>query len=164
MVDDEPGNRELLERFLTRDGCRVETVSNGEAALSFVASRHPDLVLLDVMMPGIDGFEVCGRIKAEPSTRLTPVVLVTGLDAREHKINGIHAGADDFLSKPIDSAELSARVASLVRINDTRTNSIPRVRDPEPGVDRRGARSVPWATPAAGRLRGVWRSSWPWRR
>lgn len=116
VVDDEPGNRALLTRLLVRDGYRVETAEDGEAALVAVAVNTPDLVLLDVRLPGIDGFEVCRRLKGQAATRLLPVVLVTGLDAREHKIDGIRAGADDFLSKPIDPAELTARVASLVRI------------------------------------------------
>lgn len=116
VVDDEPANCELMSRFLSRDGYAIATAADGESALAAIAIRPPDLVLLDVKLPGMDGFEVCRRIKAGIATRLTPVVLVTGLDAREHKLQGILAGADDFLSKPIDSTELAARVASLVRI------------------------------------------------
>ena len=90
---------------------------DGAAALEIVASLSPDVVLLDVKMPGgLDGFEVCRRIRSDPATRLTPVVIVTGLHGQEERILGIEAGADDFLSKPVDRVELLARVRSLVRI------------------------------------------------
>src|SRR5688572_24195048 len=81
-----------------------------------VASAHPDLVLMDVLMPKLSGYEVCERIKRNPATRLTPVVLITALHQREHKIQGINAGADDFLTKPVDPHELKARAHSLVRL------------------------------------------------
>lgn len=118
VVDDEAGNRELVTRLLTRHGFVVQTAANGEAALDYIAAadRLPDLVLLDVMMPGLDGFAVCRAIKQRPLTRLIPVVLLTGLDAKAHKIEGINAGADDFLSKPVQFEELIARATSLVRL------------------------------------------------
>ena len=81
-----------------------------------VASEQPDLVLMDVLMPALSGYDVCERIKENPSTRLTPVVLITALHEREHKIRGINAGADDFLTKPVDPHELKARARSLVRL------------------------------------------------
>jgi putative two-component system response regulator len=81
-----------------------------------VASEHPDLVVMDVLMPKLSGYDVCERIKQNPATRLTPVVLITALHEREHKIEGINAGADDFLTKPVDPHELKARVRSLVRL------------------------------------------------
>ena len=81
-----------------------------------VESTHPDLVLLDVMMPKLNGYDVCEKIKRNPATRLTPVVLVTALHERERKIEGINAGADDFLTKPVDPHELKARASSLVRL------------------------------------------------
>jgi putative two-component system response regulator len=115
IVDDEPASRELLARCLQRDGYRVESAADGESAVAAMAECRPDLVLLDVMLPGLDGFDVCRRIKAEPATRLTPVVMLTALDAHA-RLQGITAGADDFLSKPFDANELSARVASLVRL------------------------------------------------
>src|SRR5580698_1109315 len=115
-VDDQQVNLDLLIRLLSNHGYQVETAHDGEAALIAIERLPPDLVLLDVQLPGIDGFEVCRRIKQNPVTRLIPVVLVTGLNAREHKIRGIDAGADDFLSKPFDVAELRARVKSLVHL------------------------------------------------
>jgi putative two-component system response regulator len=92
------------------------TASDGEEALEMVRSTHPDLVVMDVMMPKLSGYEVCERIKRNPATRLTPVVLVTALHERERKIQGINAGADDFLTKPVDPHELKARASSLVRL------------------------------------------------
>jgi len=116
VVDDQQNNRELLEHALLLKGYEVCTATDGESALDALAIQGPDVVLLDVMMPGMDGFEVCRRIKSNPLTRLTPVVLVTGLGDREDRIKGIEAGADDFLTKPPVLAELTARVRSLVRL------------------------------------------------
>jgi putative two-component system response regulator len=116
IVDDESASRTALEMLLRRDGYEVHNASDGSSALAECSSFRPDLVLLDVLMPGINGFEVCRRIKATPETRLTPVVLITGLSDTEDRIQGINAGADDFLSKPIDVNELLARTRSLIRI------------------------------------------------
>ena len=116
VVDDQPENRRLLARLLTAHGYDIDSAVDGETALAACVENPPDLVLLDVQMPGLDGFEVCRRLKQRRETRLTPVVLVTGLHARENKIVGIQAGADDFLAKPFDQEELLARVRSLVRL------------------------------------------------
>jgi putative two-component system response regulator len=118
VVDDEAGNREVLTRVLRRRQYDVQAVPDGESALALIeqATRLPDLVLLDVMLPGIDGFTLCRKIKSNPLTRLIPVVLLTGLEAKQHKIEGINSGADDFLTKPVQMEELAARAASLVRL------------------------------------------------
>src|SRR5580700_4942746 len=116
IVDDESAARTALETLLRREGFEVRDASDGPSALAECATFGPDLILLDIMMPGMNGFEVCRRIKTTPETRLTPVVLITGLTATEDRIEGINAGADDFLSKPIDINELLARTRSLLRL------------------------------------------------
>ena len=115
VVDDEESNRRLLTRLLGRE-YDVVTLPDGEEALALLERVDVDVVLLDVRLPGLDGFEVCSRLKRLPRTRRVPVVLVTGLNAREHRLRGIHVGADDFLTKPFDAEELHARLASLVRL------------------------------------------------
>lgn len=117
VVDDEEFNRKLLTRLLTAE-YNVVTAPDGELALALLETVDVDLVLLDVRLPGMDGFEVCARLKKLDRTRLVPVVLVTGLGAREHRIRGINAGADDFLTKPFDAEELHARVGSLVKLKE----------------------------------------------
>jgi putative two-component system response regulator len=116
IVDDEVAARTALATLLRREGFEVRDASDGPSALAACATFRPDLILLDIVMPGMDGFEVCRRIKATPETRLTPVVLITGLSATEDRIRGINASADDFLSKPIDFNELLARTRSLLRL------------------------------------------------
>jgi adenylate cyclase len=116
VVDDTPGNVKLLEDLLGFHGYEVQPAASGEAALASIRERVPDLVLLDVVMPGISGYEVCRAIRADPHLAMLPVVMVTALDDREERVKGIEAGADDFLSKPVNSPELLARVKSLLRI------------------------------------------------
>ena len=116
VVDDIPQNVKLLADLLGVKGFSVTTAVNGEDALAKIAASPPDLVLLDVMMPGMSGYDVCKRIRADPATALLPVVLCTSLDPQQERINGIAAGADDFLGKPINQPELFARVHSLLRI------------------------------------------------
>ncbi|NJL19896.1 MAG: two-component system response regulator [Leptolyngbyaceae cyanobacterium SM1_3_5] len=115
VVDDHPASRMTAVALLTVDGYEVLEADGGAAALSRVAESDPDLILLDVMMPGMDGFEVCRRLKQDEQTRLTPVVFVTALNDRRARVRGIEAGGDDFLTKPFDQLELSARVKSLIR-------------------------------------------------
>ncbi|MGB4057299.1 MAG: PleD family two-component system response regulator [Alphaproteobacteria bacterium] len=116
VVDDILPNVKLLEAKLTSEYYEVLTASNGKEALEKVATLSPDLVLLDVMMPGMDGFEVCTRIKQNPLLAHIPVVMVTALTDTEDKVRGLESGADDFLSKPINDIALMARVRSLVRL------------------------------------------------
>jgi len=116
VVDDIPANRKLLADVLSNAGYVVITASSGEEALEKVASASPDLVLLDVVMPGLNGYEVCHRLRADATNGVLPVVMVTALDPTEERIKGLEAGADDFLTKPINPAELLARVRSLLRI------------------------------------------------
>jgi DNA-binding response OmpR family regulator len=116
VVDDTPMNVKLLRDLLEVRGYAVETADSGEDGLAKVADWHPDLVLLDVMMPGMSGYEVCEKLRAEPATAALPVVLVTALDPDKERVKGLDAGADDFLSKPVNQPELLARVRSLLRI------------------------------------------------
>ena len=115
-MDDERHNRQLLEVMLAPEGFLLETAASGEEALATVARHPPDLILLDVMMPGIDGYEVTRRIKGDPATKNIPVIMITALDDREARMLGLSAGAEEFLSKPVDRAELCVRVRNLLRL------------------------------------------------
>jgi two-component system, cell cycle response regulator len=116
VVDDILANVRLLEAKLTAEYFDVVTAMNGFDALEAIQRTKPDIVLLDVMMPGIDGIEVCKRIKADPATQHIPVVMVTALDQPEDRVRGLEAGADDFLTKPVNDISLFCRIKSLVRL------------------------------------------------
>ena len=120
VVDDDPDMRSFLARLISAEGLRAETVPDGDAALVHAIASPPDLILLDVVLPGLDGFTVCERLKAEPATAMVPIVLVTALEDHLSRVRGIRAGADDFLSKPVQREELLARVQTLRRLHETR--------------------------------------------
>jgi len=119
VVDDQPLNIRLMEAKLGGEYYDVRSAGGGEAALRTMAEDQPDLTVLDIMMPGIDGFEVCRRIKADPTIQHIPVVMATALDAPEQRVRGLDAGADDFLTRPVDDLALFARIRSLLRWKQT---------------------------------------------
>src|SRR6185437_15030143 len=116
VVDDIEANVRLLQAKLEAEYYEVLTAGDGPTALAMAAAEKPDIILLDVMMPGMDGFSVCRRLKDDAETRHIPVVLVTALDGRPDRVAGLEAGADEFLTKPIDDVMLFARVRSLTRL------------------------------------------------
>ena len=116
VVDDDPRNTRLLTRILEVEGYETRTAPNGESALELLQTWQPDMLLIDVMMPGMDGFELCRRIKSDERLRLLPTLLVTALTDMSDKVRGLDSGADDFLTKPINRAELLARVRTHFRI------------------------------------------------
>jgi adenylate cyclase len=120
VVDDVEKNARLLADVLAAKGYRTSKASSGEAALAAIHAEAPDLVLLDVMLPGMSGFEVCRQLKSDPLTALIPVVLVTALEDHASRVRGIESGADDFLRKPVEPEELIARVKTLRRLHETR--------------------------------------------
>ena len=129
VVDDTPANVKLLEDLLGFHGYEVEAVTSGEEALAAIRERLPDLMLLDVLMPGLSGYDVCRAVRVDPALAMLPVVMVTALEDREERVKGLDAGADDFLSKPVNPPELLARArccasgASTTRCSDRPTSS-----------------------------------------
>ena len=120
IVDDDSDMAGLLSRMLVQQGMQAQIAANGSAALELIAESPPDLVLLDVQMPGPSGFDICRQLKSQEATALLPVVLVTALEDHDSRVRGIEAGADDFLSKPVRREELIARVKTLRRLHETR--------------------------------------------
>jgi signal transduction histidine kinase/DNA-binding response OmpR family regulator len=116
IVDDERHNRELLEVMLKPEGYLLLSAANGDEALALVARQPPDLILLDVMMPGMNGYDLAARLKSDSATKNIPIVMLTALDDRNARMLGLSAGAEDFLTKPVDRGELSVRVRNLLRI------------------------------------------------
>jgi class 3 adenylate cyclase len=116
VVDDQPQNIELLEAYLVPQGYEIITAVNGEEALEKLSGNKIDLILLDVMMPGMNGYEVCKKIKSDSDNTFLPIVMLTALDNRQAKIEGLETGADDFLNKPFSEIELVARIKNLLKI------------------------------------------------
>jgi len=115
IVDDDPDMVDFLGLLLSREGMKVDAEYDGHTALAHVAASPPDLVLLDVLMPGMSGFEVCARLKADPATALIPIVLVTSLEDHASRVRGIDAGASDYLSKPLRLGDLLTMVAKYLK-------------------------------------------------
>jgi adenylate cyclase len=138
VVDDTASNVKLLADVLAARGYAVQTAAAGSEALALMARETPDLVLLDVMMPGMSGYDVCRKIRENPATAMVPVVMVTALDPGQERVKGIEAGADDFLTKPIHQAELLARVRSLLRIKALHDQLTALNRSLEQRVDEQG--------------------------
>lgn len=118
VVDDEKRNVKLLETLLHAEGYATLSAGDGRSALAVAAAEKPDLVLLDIMMPDMDGFETVARLKADPRLRAVPVIMVTALDDRESKLRALGAGAEEFLAKPFDLADLRVRVRNLLRLKE----------------------------------------------
>lgn len=116
IVDDEPLNRDLMKLLVEALGQEVMLATSGAEALTLVAARAPDLVILDVLMPGIDGYEVARRLKADKRMWAVPIIMISALDDRESKVKGLASGADDFLTRPVDRIELKVRVQNLLRM------------------------------------------------
>jgi DNA-binding response OmpR family regulator len=116
VVDDQFGNRDSLETFLQREGYITESAATGEHALRLVAQRAPDLILLDITMPGMDGFEVARRLKSDPATAAIPIILVTAHTSGSARLVGLEAGAEDYLTKPFNPSELALKVRNLLRL------------------------------------------------
>jgi putative two-component system response regulator len=121
VVEDDPANRALLERLLEREGYRTKAVGDGEAALLAVGEHAPDLVLLDIGLPRLDGYEVTRRLRSHVKTLTVPIILLTGRSALDDVVEGLDAGADDFLSKPFRQPELLARIRSALRLRQALT-------------------------------------------
>jgi two-component system sensor histidine kinase/response regulator len=138
VVDDEPQNVMLLQDLLEARGYQVFTAGDGQHGLELASEQHPDVVLLDVMMPRMTGLDMCHRLKAEPSTAMIPVLLVTALGARADRLAGISAGANDFITKPIDSADLLLRVRNAVlakQLHDQVATQLKKLRELEAARD-----------------------------
>jgi two-component system, OmpR family, alkaline phosphatase synthesis response regulator PhoP len=121
IADDDPLGAELLEAYLGEIDCELRTASDGEQTLQLVASWRPDLILLDVMMPRLSGFEVCKSLRADPSTRDIAIIMITALDQPSDMDRAVEAGTDDFVSKPINKTDLLLRVGALLRSREKKS-------------------------------------------
>jgi signal transduction histidine kinase len=131
IVDDEEVNVKLIKGILASENYNLISALSGSEALSMLTSNRPDLILLDVMMPEMDGFETCRKIKQNKNTKIIPILMVTALSEKEHRLKALNCGADDFLSKPVDKTELKIRVKSLLRIKEYHNELIERYEEIE---------------------------------
>lgn len=131
IVDDEEINVKLVKGILASENYNLISALSGSEALSMLAPNRPDLILLDVMMPEMDGFETCSKIKQNKNTKIIPVLMVTALSEQEHRLKALECGADDFLSKPVDKTELKIRVKSLLRIKEYHNELVERYEEIE---------------------------------
>lgn len=136
IVDDIPANLQLMQTYLTSAGYETKSAKNGEEALERVREHTPDLILLDVMMPKLDGFETCRILKRSQETDFVPIIMVTALNELDDKIKGIEAGADDFITKPFNRLELLARVKSLLRVKQLHDQLQEKVKQLEQAKER----------------------------
>jgi DNA-binding response OmpR family regulator len=116
-IDDDPLVLKIIEASLIKEKYKIVFAPDGETGLKIAAECEPDLILLDVVMPGIDGFETCAKIRRNPKLQFTPIIILTALDDRDSKIQGLEAGADDYICKPFDKIEFRARVKTIIRLN-----------------------------------------------
>ncbi len=139
IVDDQPMNVDILKTRLAVHGYELLTATDGAEALAIAGAQHPDLILLDIMMPRIDGIEVCKRLKADPSLPFMPIIMVTARADSKDIVAGLEAGADEYLTKPVDQAALVARVKSMLRIkalHDTAQEQAARLEDASSATGR----------------------------
>jgi two-component system alkaline phosphatase synthesis response regulator PhoP len=120
IIEDERDIQDLIRHYLEKDGFRTRTASDGAAGLAAARQEHPDLIVLDLMLPGLDGLELCKKLRADPATALTPVIMLTAKAEESDKIVGLELGADDYLTKPFSPKELVARIKALLRRADRR--------------------------------------------
>jgi DNA-binding response OmpR family regulator len=149
-ADDSPGMRAMLRDVLSAAGYEVGLVTDGSEALAAIREREPDLLILDLLMPGMSGLDVCRRLKADPFTAGIPVLMLTGQGSVEHRVEGFDAGADEYLSKPFDARELQSRVAALLRLvrresDRNPTSGLPGGKAIEEEIGRRGEASLAFA-------------------
>jgi len=123
IVDDEPQVRKLLETLLQHEGYQTLTAASGEEALQLVAKQPPDLILLDIMMPGMDGYEVASQLKGDAATASIPIIMLSALSESSARVSGLETGAEEFISKPVERVELWLRVRNLLRLKSPRRST-----------------------------------------
>lgn len=123
-IDDDPLVLRLVEASLVRENYKLVFAPNGEIGIKLAEEVHPDLILLDIVMPGMDGFEVCQYIRSRPELKNIPIIILTALDDRDSKVQGLEAGADDYICKPFDKIEFRARIKTITRLTQNYINEL----------------------------------------